>query len=233
MGVNARNVFLAGASGLVGSLVLRRLLENHKFTGTIFAPSRRALQVSDSRVVAPVVDLSPDQADAALDTLQRHVSEPLDVFISCLGTTIKVAGSRQAFIAVDRDLVLRLAQFAQVRGANHAILVSSAGASRQSGNFYLRVKGEVEDAMEKIGFRRLDLVQPGLLLGDRRQRRPVEAMAQSLAPLANVALVGRFRSYRSVAADTVAQAIANLAFSDQAGLATHTYDSIRSLASTG
>lgn len=231
--MNSRNIFLAGASGLVGNLVLRRLLGNHKFTGTIFAPTRRALQVSDSRVVAPVVDLSAAQPDVAIDTLQRYVSEPLDVFISCLGTTIKLAGSRQAFVAVDRDLVLRLAQFAHERGAGRAILVSSVGASRQSGNFYLRVKGEVEDAMEKIRFRRLDLVQPGLLLGDRRQRGPAEALAQSLAPLANAAMLGRLRSYRSIPADVVASAIASLAFSDQPGLATHTYDSIRSLSSAG
>ncbi len=229
--MNSPNVFLAGASGLVGGLVLRRLLEDKRFKGTLFAPSRRELQVSDSRLVAPQVDFALVQVGGSLDVaLQRYLSEPLDVFISCLGTTIKTAGSRQAFIAVDRELVLRLAQFAFERGARHGILVSSTGASRQSGNFYLRVKGEVEDAMGKTGFNRLDVMQPGLLLGDRKERRPAEAIGQALAPLANAALVSRFRSYRSIHADTVARAIVNLVFSGEPGQATHTYDSIVALA---
>lgn len=232
MGVNSRNIFLAGATGLVGGLALRDLLANRSFTGTVFAPSRREIGVSDSRLVAPVVDLSPARAVLAIEALQRYVSEPFDVYISCLGTTIRSAGSREAFIAVDRELVLRLAQFAFERGARHAILVSSAGASRQSGNFYLRVKGEVEDAVAKIGFDRIDVIRPGLLLGERSQRRPTEALAQLVAPLANAALVGRFKSYRAIPAEIVSRAIAQLAFSPDREGAVHAHDSLVALAAS-
>lgn len=229
--MNSSNIFLAGATGLVGGLALRSLLANRKFTGTIFAPSRREIDVSDSRLVAPVVDLSPARAVLAIEALQRYVSEPFGVYISCLGTTIRSAGSREAFIAVDRELVLRLAQFAFERGARHAILVSSAGASRQSGNFYLRVKGEVEDEMARIGFDRLDVVRPGLLLGERSQRRPAEALAQLVAPLANAALVGRLKTYRAIPADTVARAIARLPFLADGVGRVHAHDSLIELAS--
>jgi uncharacterized protein YbjT (DUF2867 family) len=232
MGVISRTVLLAGASGLVGGLALRRLLASPRQVRAVLAPSRRGLDLSDPRLLAPVLDFSAPQADAALaDLIAAQPGGKIDVFISCLGTTIKAAGSRPAFIAVDRELVLRLAQLAFKHGARHGILVSSVGASRQSGNFYLRVKGEVEDAFERIGFSRLDILQPGLLLGARQEHRPGEAWAQKLAPLGNGLLVGKMRNYRAIEADTVAAAITALVGQDQAGQFTHGHDGIRAFAS--
>ncbi|MBC7657766.1 MAG: nucleoside-diphosphate sugar epimerase [Frankiaceae bacterium] len=224
-------ILLAGASGLVGSQVLRSFLQDPAFKGRIVAPSRRALAVEDSRLSVPVVDFSSSQTDILVNqSINQIAGGAIDTYVCCLGTTIKVAGSREAFIAVDRELVLKLAQLAHVAGARHAIVVSSVGASRQSGNFYLRVKGEVEDAMEKIGFQRLDLLQPGLLLGPRDQRRPAEALFQKLAPLANVLMVARrLRPYRAIAADSLARAIMALASANEPGIFTYTYDAIRGL----
>jgi uncharacterized protein YbjT (DUF2867 family) len=159
-------------------------------------------------------------------------ARPLDAYVCCLGTTLRAAGSRAAFIAVDRDLALRLAQLARGLGARHAVLVSSVGASRQSGTFYLRVKGEVEDAMASLGFERLDILQPGLLVGPRRERRPAEALAQRLVPLADPLLLGRLRDYRSIPATVVADAI--VALLDDGGAAArpaiHTHAVLRALA---
>lgn len=229
--MSSRNILLAGATGLVGGLTLRRLLENRRFGGTVFAPLRRGLRFADSRLVTIQVDFSAAQCDEELArTIKAHPAHALGAYVSCLGTTIKVAGSREAFIAVDRDLVLRLGQVAFDQGARHAILVSSVGASRQSGNFYLRVKGEVEDALEKIGFERLDILQPGLLLGERAQKRPAEALAQVFAPLANRALVGKLGRFRMIEADTVARAIVRLLRSREPGQFTHQYKSIKALA---
>ena len=230
MGLSSRNILLAGATGLVGGLTLRRLLENRRFAGTVFAPSRRELGLSDGRLVTLQTDFLSAQSDADLSAaINRHPAHHLDAYISCLGTTIKTAGSREAFIAVDRDLVLRMAQLAFDQGARHAVLVSSVGASRQSGNFYLRVKGEVEDELEKIGFDRLDVLQPGLLLGARAERRPGEALAQVLAPLGNPALFGKLRRYRAIEADAVARAIVRLLKSREPGQFIHLHDSIQHL----
>jgi len=229
--VSSRNILLSGGTGLVGGLALRRLLENRRFGGTVFAPLRRGIRIADSRLVTMQVDFSAAQCDDQLAReIKAHPAHLLGAYVSCLGTTIKVAGSREAFIAIDRDLVLRLGQIAFDLGARHAILVSSVGASRQSGNFYLRIKGEVEDALEKIGFDRLDILQPGLLLGERAQKRPVEALAQLFAPLANRALVGRLARYRMIEADTVARAIVRLLRSREPGQFTHQYKSMKALA---
>lgn len=231
MGVNPRKILLAGASGLVGGSVLRQLLADPGFTGTVIAPMRRDPGLSDPRLKAIVTDFAASQGEDNLAARMDALSPGgIDAYVSCLGTTIKTAGSREAFIAVDRELVLRLAQLAFDRGARHVILVSSVGASRQSGNFYLRVKGEVEDALEKIGFDRVDIIQPGLLLGNRQEHRPGEAVARLLAPLGNRLLIGKFRSYRAIHADAVAGAIVALLAQDQPGVFSHTHDAIESLA---
>jgi uncharacterized protein YbjT (DUF2867 family) len=109
--------------------------------------------------------------------------------------------------------------------------VSSVGASRQSGNFYLRVKGEVEDALERIGFARVDLIQPGLLIGPRSERRPAEKLFQALAPASNLLLQGTLRRYRSIGADEVAGAIVQLLGEDAPGVFSHRWRELRALAS--
>lgn len=232
MPLNTQRVLLAGATGLVGGLALRALLADAGFKGTVVAPVRRAVPIDDPRLLAPVCDFASPAADGQLAAAMRAAhAVPLDAYVCCLGTTLRAAGSREAFIAVDRELVLRLAQLAHGLGARRAVLVSSVGASRQSGNFYLRVKGEVEDALAKIGFARLDILQPGLLIGPRSERRPAEALAQRFAPLADPLLFGGLRKYRSLPAELLADAIVALLADDAAsGEAAHTYSAIRALA---
>lgn len=231
MGVTtAQGILLAGATGLVGQLTLRALLDDAGFAGMIFAPVRRELDLRDPRLLAVRTEFGTADADAGIvETIKAHSPRRVDSFVSCLGTTLRAAGSREAFVAVDRDLVLRLAQLAFDQGARHAVLMSSVGASRQSGNFYLRVKGEVEDAMARVGFTRLDIIQPGLLIGARDQRRPAEALAQSLVPLANRALLGKLSRFRSINADQVARAIVALLDRPTAGEFTYQYSGIQDL----
>lgn len=229
----AGTILLAGATGLVGGLVLRRLLASG-FAGTVATPSRRATGLDDPRLLDLPCDVSADGVEARIaDALRARDALPVDAFVCALGTTLRAAGSRAAFIAVDRDLVLRLARFAHVEGSRRAVLVSSVGASRQSGNFYLRVKGEVEDAVEAIGFSRVDILQPGLLIGPRTARRPAEALAQRAAPLADLLLHGRLQRYRSIAADQVAAAAVALLDEREPGIFSHEHEAIRALAARG
>ena len=225
MGLSSQTILLAGASGLVGNRVLRRMLGEPGFAGRVIAPVRKALTASDPRLLAPVLDFSLGDEDFA-QALDAVAPGSVDTYVCCLGTTLKAAGSRQAFIAVDRELVLRLSRIARARGARQAILVSSVGASRQSANFYLRVKGEVEDALEQAGYERLDLMRPGLLLGPRADRRPLESALQRLAPLTNLALHGRFKPYRSVPADGLARAMLALVGRPEPGVHVHGYAEI-------
>lgn len=154
-----------------------------------------------------------------------------ETLISCLGTTIRQAGSQAAFRAIDHHLALAAARAAKQGGARQMILVSSVGASSASRNFYLRTKGEVEDALRALGFDRFDILRPGLLMGNRPgPPRLGEGIATVAAPLTDALLHGSFRRYRSIPADTVAQAIVALIGRAAPGAYIHENDAIRVLA---
>ncbi|PZO10951.1 MAG: NAD-dependent dehydratase [Lysobacteraceae bacterium] len=224
----AATVLLAGASGLVGSSVLDRLLLQAGGP-RVLAPVRRPIDARSARLMAPVSSLSADADPDLLERL-RHESPAIDAYVCCLGTTIKSSGSREAFLAVDRELVLRLAAMARELGARQAILVSSVGASAQSGNFYLRVKGETERALAEMGFDRVDLLRPGLLLGDRSESRPGEAVARALTPFTNPFLRGPLRRYRGIAAGDVAAAAVALLGRGEPGRHVHENQALMALA---
>lgn len=220
-------VLLAGATGLVGGRVLARLLGAS--TGPqVVAAVRRPLAIAHPRLTTVVGDLAGD-VDALRERL-RAAAPAMSAYVCCLGTTIQDAGSPEAFVAVDRELVLRLAGIARESGARQAVLVSSVGASAQSGNFYLRVKGEGERGVAALGFERIDLLRPGLLLGDRAQHRRGEALARRLAPAFNPLLRGRLARYRAIPADAVAAAAVALLEQDSDGTFVHEHASLSGLA---
>lgn len=154
-----------------------------------------------------------------------------DIVLSALGTTIKQAGSQAAFRAVDQDLVMDVARAAKAAGAQQMVAVSAIGANAKSGNFYLRVKGEVEAALTEIGFDRLDIIRPGLLLGTRtNDSRSGESIIIRLSPFGDAMLHGPMRKYRSIAGVDVARAMTQLAGAVPSGTFIHEYDDIRALA---
>ena len=156
---------LAGASGLVGGFLLDALLREPDFS-RIIAITRRPLAREDPRLANRV--LLFDKLAAQLKGLTCHTA-----FCS-LGTTIRAAGSEQAFRRVDFDYVLELARVAKAAQAQRFVVVSAAAASADSRNFYLRTKGEMEEALVNMGFASLDILEPGFLLGWRREMRPLE-----------------------------------------------------------
>lgn len=137
--------------------------------------------------------------------------ERIDVAVSTLGTTWKKSGSWDKFAAVDRDAVLAFARAARSAGARHFLTVSSSGADPASGNRYLRLKGEVEEEIAAIGFERLDVMRPGLLLGERpNDRRFLERLGILADPLTRRLLVGSLDRYAGIEAEAVARAMATL-----------------------
>ena len=145
------DALLAGASGLIGREVLRQWAG----PGTLHCLLRKPQAVAPHTQVL-VVDY------AALPKLPAATSA-----LCCLGTTIKTAGSQAAFRAVDFDAVIAFAQAAQRAGVQRFAVVSALGANAKSGNFYSRVKGEMEAALMALGFKTLVIARPSLLAGDR------------------------------------------------------------------
>lgn len=193
-------VALIGGSGLVGREVSRRLWASGEVSLTSFV--RHAPKARYERQMS-FEELLRD-GGAALGI--AHI----DVAITCLGTTMKDAGSKGGFRRVDHDYVLAFATAAKRLGARQFILVSSVGAKRSSSNYYLSVKGEIETAVAKLGFERVDVIRPGLLLGNRRQARLGERVAALFMPLLRPVLRGGLARYRATPADLVARAIVDL-----------------------
>lgn len=154
-----------------------------------------------------------------------------DAVVSALGTTMRAAGSQAAFRAVDLDAVAAFAAAARRAGARHMVTVSSVGADPASSNFYLRTKGEMEQALEALGFDRLDIFRPGLLRGERgADRRLGERVGILLSPAVNLLLRGRLDRYAAIDADVVAAAAAAALAQAEPGLFRHDNRSIRRLA---
>jgi uncharacterized protein YbjT (DUF2867 family) len=167
-------LFIAGATGLVGGQALALVLADARVTRVI-APTRRPIPahavLENPRLDALMDDAGPEgwRADGA---------------ICALGTTRATAGSDAAFRAVDHDLVLAIAQRLRGAGVQRFILVSSVGADPRSRVLYTRTKGEVEEAIGRLGFPSLTILRPGFLDGERAESRPFERVAATLLRLA-------------------------------------------------
>lgn len=157
--------------------------------------------------------------------------EKVDVAVSTLGTTWKKTGTWEKFAAVDRDAVLAFARAARAAGARHFLTVSSSGADPASRNRYLKLKGEVEQELAAIGFERLDILRPGLLLGERpNDRRVLERLGILLDPVSRLFLGGPLDRYAGIEAVAVARAMAALVERREPGLFRHHNREIRALA---
>ncbi len=220
---DTRVAMLAGASGLVGAYVLEALLDAPDF-GRVFAVTRRPLGREHARLANRIVQF--DQLETQLKGLTCQAA------FCCLGTTLRQAGSEQAFRQVDVDLVLAFARATKAAKAQRFVVVSSAGANPRSKNFYLRTKGEMEQALEALRFDSVDILQPGPLLGLRRELRPLDLALTLLMPVVNPLLVGTRATYRGVSARTVAAAMLGAARSGRRGVYRYTYSAIRALAAS-
>lgn len=194
--MKSRTAVLAGATGLVGREILQGLLADDSVSA-IHVLGRRAPVVGHPKVTAHTVDFR------ALPALP-----PADEVYLALGTTIKVAGSREAFRAVDFDANLAVARSALAAGARRAGLVSAMGASAASGIFYNRVKGELEDALSALPFAGLVIARPSFLAGDREALGQPVRRGEGIA-LALSRILGPLfpKNYRAIPAAAVARTL--------------------------
>jgi uncharacterized protein YbjT (DUF2867 family) len=212
---------LAGATGLVGATLLDVLLEAGDFSRVV-AVTRRPLAREHPRLANRIVQFDKIAAQFAGFTCQS-------VFC-CLGTTIRAAGSEPEFRKVDVDYVLALARLAQAAQAQRFIVLSAVGANAHSGNFYLRTKGDMEEALVGLHLPALDILQPSLLLGWRGELRPLELAGLALMPLVNPLLIGKYAIYRGIKVHTVALAMLGAARSGRRGVSRYSYAGMLALA---
>lgn len=210
-----RTALLIGATGLVGDHLLRQLLLDERFDRLkVFV--RRPTGYQSPKLEEHVVDF--DQPQAWREALTG------DVLFSTLGTTLKQAGSQEAQYKVDYTYQYRTAQAAATAGVSSFVLVSSAGADADSFVFYNRMKGELERDIKRLPFRRIRILQPGVLAGGRAQVRLGEKIGLVLASV--VGAVPPLRGYRPIHARVVAQAMINAALDETPGISTDTLEGV-------
>lgn len=207
MGLDRRDpirLLLLGATGLVGTHALDLALADPRI-GRVIAPARRPLPLHE-KLDNPIVDYDRLPAEAGWWAG--------DAAVCALGTTMRQAGSRAAFRKVDYDYVLAAAECARQHGVHTFALTSALHANPASRNFYLRTKGEAEQALGALGFASLTLVQPSMIGGERAQLRPAEQatnrVLSAIAPLVP-------RRYRVVPARAIAQALLEAAIVAEPG----------------
>ncbi len=217
-------IIVAGATGLVGRELIKQL----------------AMQPHVSQIVT-IGRRPAEQNGTKLESLVGPVAQwpmmiegrSFDVAISALGTTLRDAGSQDAFFALDHDAVVSFARAARAAGARQFQIVSSVGAHAASRNFYLGTKGKVESSIANVGFERIDILRPGLLRG--RRTGPIrmgERIGIALSPLTDVLTPAVLSHYRSIPAAYVAAALADLAGTQEPGTFIHQNDEMRARALT-
>ena len=201
-----KTALVAGASGLVGSALIKRLTETSEYDH-VHILVRNVLDLAHPKLVQHIVDFNQ---------LENHTFDfiPTDAFCT-LGTTISKAGSQIAFIRVDHNYVCTFAEKAKELGATGFFVVSSMGANQESVIFYNKVKGRMEDDLKKIGFPRLGIFRPSLLLGPRKEKRASEKFAGWLMRNLDFMIPPK---YKAIDVDRVAKKMIEVALLEEKGI---------------
>ncbi|MBA6262137.1 NAD-dependent epimerase/dehydratase family protein [Colwellia sp. Bg11-12] len=188
-----KKAIVIGATGLVGRAIVQQLV-NTDYIGKVITLTRRSSPHSSTKVLNQVVDF--DQLDNYLSLFDG------DFLFSCLGTTVKQAGSINGQRKVDLEYQFKAAELAAKNGVSHYLLVSSTGANGQSNNSYLKMKGELEHRVSQLIFKRISIFQPSLLLGERTQIRLGEKMGCWIMPI--ICIIPFLRRFRPITGEQVA-----------------------------
>lgn len=215
-----RTAVIAGASGLVGGHCLTALLGDDRYD-RITTVGRREMAARGPRHRHVVIDFEDERT-------YGDVFGATDVFC-CLGTTIRKAGSREAFRNVDRAYPRRIAQAAHDANARQYLIITARGANPRSPIFYNRVKGEVERDLASIAFYGTYIFRPTLLLGNRDERRRGEEVAEKVFRALDPLLRGPLGGLRPIDAESVARSMVEIAISEPGGFKAYEADEMRAI----
>ena len=221
--MSGKTAAILGPTGMIGSYLVDLLLADTHFD-VVRVLVRRPFSKKDPRMEVKLVDFNDTESF-------KLALEGSDVIFSCIGTTQKnVKGNSELYRKIDFDIPLKAARFGKDAGCKEFILVSSVGAASNSGTFYLKLKGELEDAIQKVGLDSVHIMQPSMLLGERMEKRSAERIIQGAMKFLNPIFVGSLRKYRAINGKTVATAMLNAAKENKPGFYRYTFDAINKLA---
>ena len=214
-----RTALIAGSTGLIGGLLLDLLIHDEGYKKVI-ALTRKSLPITASKLQNIVVNFG--------SLAEYRDQMKVDDVFCCLGTTMKHAGSREAFKKVDYAYPLELAALSSSQGVERFLLVSALGAKKTSPVFYNRVKGEIEEAVAKLDFSTLHIFRPSLLLGPRKEKRTGEDAMKKFYKVFGFIFSGPFKKYQAIDAVKVARAMLYFAKESQTGNFIHESEELQS-----
>lgn len=202
-----KTAIVFGGSGLVGTCLIKELADSDVYVKVI-SVGRRTLGFKNKKIEELVVDFN--LLEESLKSIHGD-----EVYI-CLGTTIKKAGSVKRMEQIDRDLPIDIAQLMFMAGVNKVAVVSSVGANAQAKNYYLRIKGEMEEGIRNIAFHKVAIVRPSIILGKRSSQRFGESLGKVVMKAIGFLMIGDLRKYRAIHAQTIARSMIKILSSDTA-----------------
>jgi uncharacterized protein YbjT (DUF2867 family) len=221
--MSAKTATIIGATGMIGNYLLQELI-NDPYFETIRLVVRRPFVKTNDKIEVKLVDFND------YESLKLAI-DGSDILFCAIGTTQKnVKGDKELYRKVDFDIPVKTARICKETGCEKLIIVSAIGANSSSNNFYLKLKGEVEDALSQSGVKSIHILQPSFLLGERKEKRTGERIGQVVFNGVAFLLAGPFKKYKPVHGKDVALAMINASKTDNQGVSKYTYNDIKKMA---
>lgn len=216
-----KTALIIGSTGLIGSHLLDLLLESQEYEKVITFVKRDS-GIQHPKLKQHIIDFDKPE------TYKELVVG--DDFFCSIGTTIKKAGSQDAFRKVDFEYPKQFASLAQQNKVKQFLIITSLGADANSSNFYLKTKGEIQDFLKNCAFESISILQPSLLLGNRTEFRLGEKMGVYFMKLFSFLFIGNLKKYKAIQSEAVAKAMFIIAQKNYKGFQIIESDSIQEIA---
>ena len=216
-----KTALIIGSTGLIGSHLLHLLLDSNDYIKVITFV-KRDTRLKHPKLTQHIIDF--DKPETYKELIVG------DDFFCTIGTTIKKAGSQDAFRKVDFGYPRQFATFALQNKVKQFLIISSLGADAKSGNFYLKTKGEIQDVLKDCNFESVSVLQPSLLLGDRKEFRLGEKIGSFFMKTLSFLLLGNLKKYKAIQSEAVAKAMLVIAQQNYSGFKIYESDMIQEIA---
>ncbi|WP_309607770.1 NAD-dependent epimerase/dehydratase family protein [Flavobacterium sp.] len=215
-----KTALITGSTGLIGSELVNLLLESNQYEKVI-AFVKRDSGINNPKFVQHIINFDNPT------TYQELVKG--DAFFCTIGTTIKTAGSKEAFRKVDFEYPTQFAEMALKNKVKQFLIISSLGATESTGNFYLKTKAEVESFLKKMNFESISILRPSLLLGERKEFRLGEKIGGFFTKIFGFLFIGNLKKYKPIESKNVARALFEIAQKNTEGYTIYESDAIQEM----